>query len=551
MVHNIKDNDSQKGRQILESIVRALIKLIPVAGEAIDQVTFGSKDAIENAELKTIIQDIYKIVVEVNNRGLANISREAETILPEIIVEPNIQSILSKLDNLSQESFSELIELMIQIQINISKNDDFIKSFAESLQQIQGLQNQAIAEVQKTKSSQMHLENLLIGRLEKLEAMIEQLAQSKSPLPRYDLQTIYKELDDIEVSYLVDTSFNLVNVSNLIQSKYKIEWAVDFSELHGYARAPFSYVSNIRRPPDLYAGFRIFLFKRLDQPLYILPPTTIEINKYLERIRLNFMDRLDALQVRFLRRLRELPYGDKLKTWENHFVREYNFNSIPPFFEELRRFRPNPVSMMSNFIDAHVLALINEYNIRENNNLNRLGLITSSPTMLRIVYDRLRKKYPTICKGLYVSEQPLIINPYIYSALRYIMASEKRVNSLLSYSADLSSYTLNIKNKFGDIRSWLENPTVQSLGQVVFEVQNIRKSLVSIDEITHPFHDEVVSVQVEDYKNVPQENPTKSFKIVYEESLTKSLSVVSDLMSYFNPMDEAFKPFRDFRPETE
>ncbi len=534
-----KNSGNKKGKQILESIVRALIKLIPVAGESIDQATFGSKDAIEDAELHEMVQVIYKIVTEIYQRDLPNTNLKLETILEEIILMPRIQDIQLELNNISEETLDRLIGLIVQLQVDVAENNEVIESFTESINHVQDLQNRAIKEAQESRTSQKEFENQLFERLEKLETKLEQLTMSKSPLPSRDLKDISRELEHIEVDYLVDTSMNLVIASNLIQSNYEFEWAVDFSELHGYARAPFSDYKTLRKT-DLYAGFRVYLFKSSDSPLYILPPTEIEIRQFLESTKLSFMNRLNANQVLFLRRLREILYHSNIKRWVITSNTKYDLNYTPLAYEYFQRFRPLAVNINSSFIDAHVASFINEHNNKQDN--NRLGFITSSTTFLHVIQRMIELD---VYQGLYISSQSIVINPYIYTVLLYVKSNQQRLKSLLDCTAH-AEITTKIKKKFSDIRLWLSKPTINSLEMVMLEIQHIRDSLIDVSKVTRPFHEEVIDAQLKDYKDLLQNNSTQYFKQTFDKALSESLSITTDLVSYLKPIDDALKPFRDF-----
>lgn len=268
----------QKGTQILESIVRALIKLIPVAGEAIDQATFGSKDAIENAELHETIKEIYKIVLEVSEQNKGTVKKGTETILPKVLISPNAPKIIAKLENISSQDLDTLIQIMLQIQSSLSETSETISIFRTSVENIQLQQQKTVEQLGDTKITLQNIENSILERLNRLEDMV----LKKSFYNLQDLQEIYEELNALDLSYLEQTSRSLVHASLLVRTGKKIIWALDTSELIGLARAPYN--------TDWHSGFLAFLMQNLEYPLYILPPTELELSHFIERMKINLVN---------------------------------------------------------------------------------------------------------------------------------------------------------------------------------------------------------------------------------------------------------------------
>lgn len=73
---------------ILESVVRSLVRLLPFAGSALEQAIFGTKDAIQSAELRSTVEEIRSIVIAF--QATLTPVRESSTQEPRSVVEDTI-----------------------------------------------------------------------------------------------------------------------------------------------------------------------------------------------------------------------------------------------------------------------------------------------------------------------------------------------------------------------------------------------------------------------------------------------------------------------------
>lgn len=511
-------DSKQKGRQILESIVRALIKLIPVAGEAIDQATFGSKDAIENAELRAMIQDIYKIVLHVRERDALKVSHNIETILPQVFLTHQAQAIMSKLDDISPHTLDQLIRIMIQVQSNLPENSETLRTFKASIEYVQSQQRQVVEQLNHTKASLQKTEDLILQRLNRLEEMV--LRKSSQYVSISYLDEIDKELDTLDFSYLEHTSQNLVHASRLIKSYKNILWAIDTRELIGYARAPFN--------PDLYSGFLDFLMQNLDQTLYLLPTKEWELRKLVEFMKLNLINGTNFEISSILRTIRNLFIAGKIGVWNNTSSVNYDPGDIEPFMYRLadsRRLNDPNIR-----IDAHVLAHISNYNGTDSTTKQRLGFITRSLSMLSIGQNQ-------DFRNLQMDGCSLIVNPYTMAALIYTL-KEERVTTLFDYAKQPANISA-IREKLQKIRSLMFTGAGSGLEPIILEIREIRRSVFSLTQYAYRFHDKIADIQTTTYVDKSWSNSAQDFRETYKRIGEDTLSVLSDIESYLKPFRNA------------
>jgi len=272
---------------VVSSLVQACLKYAGPWGEAINQALFGTIDKLENAEIKTILEDIRKILrdnIELESSDCDSNAALLEKVLLALdAFSERISPIEKQLSTLNNLSISALRAFLFSSESNkenhallselLRKFDDYFSSSSTTLDYIA-----------KTTDETYKL-------LKDLYNMI-----SKAPLPpkssvAFDHQRLHRNLRSFNHS---NTLREFANFLTSLHAGLAIEaildpvlltnciFTIDFSEIYRYIFPPIS--------PSVQDSCSAYILDKPIRPLYLLPPSLGKLERVVSSFRSPFSD---------------------------------------------------------------------------------------------------------------------------------------------------------------------------------------------------------------------------------------------------------------------
>src|SRR5437016_1565615 len=106
-------------RLILESLIRAGVKSLPIVGSGLDQAYWGTKDAVAKAELRSLVETILSNVNEIRNSVQDPRPEDIASITEVMLSRSDVQSAIDRLDRANASTLKILVGVRTTAWISI------------------------------------------------------------------------------------------------------------------------------------------------------------------------------------------------------------------------------------------------------------------------------------------------------------------------------------------------------------------------------------------------------------------------------------------------
>jgi len=554
-------------RLIAEQILRGAIKLIPVAGDAVEQVTFGVKDAISDAELRKIVDNIYT-EVKARAGGAHDFSdAQIEQITAVLLDKPRIQQAVAELQSVSASTRRSLTRLLLEAQQESRATRETVEGFQGAVLELRSILDTVQQGLQRKQASEHDKFSRLRDQLDR----IEQALHTDVRAGRTSLEQIYQGLSRLDTGTLMAAGQSIETATYLSARDLNIRLTVDLSEIWGYAFAPFR-----SDPAD---AFDVFVFRRRTEPLYLLPGTVSELLRHMHRLHTNLLDygrarrRAEQTLSRFekmtkvgwtefvstasapdayalhlvgtaasrlsspLSRMLQLLEGGSFSPWPDTLSWGSEIEEARRvILERLHRYRPG--KPVSNSVDAINLAQIAALNSTAPEQHMRTGHLSRSPLLRRVAQQLLSSRR---MPALGVGQSCLVVDPYSWAIQTYLSDLDLTPcrAPLLRDSRSIQSLAHLIR----DVGQWLEDPRDDAVDVLVQSMKKCRSALVEVSNVLGPFHADVVDEEVSDFSRCIGDRGSAMWEARFNEAREEVLNILNDLLAWLEPLRDAYQPF--------
>lgn len=268
---NADQGSTTHGRRTLKivatALLRAGIKAVPLVGSALDQATFGVKDAFSSAEVRDILSRMLSILEHYRMTPVAA-DKESQHIVAELMDHPEASELIARLDTASACTRMVLAKVLMELENQLNSTNELMIDVHGIVSSVEDATHQTLELV---RDSHSRLDAQYSQIKEALNAISEALDGPRVP-PERTLFALFRLLDDLETAPL-QRAARAVRSSLQHFSRSAGAITVDFAVMHQYAYAPF------RR--NVEQSFSVAAFHISRQPVYILPGTIREVNNFL------------------------------------------------------------------------------------------------------------------------------------------------------------------------------------------------------------------------------------------------------------------------------
>lgn len=561
---------------IVDGIYKSILSLIP-GGEAIKELKFGIKESIENAELREIIESVYKEIknIFITNSEINIKQISTEQIITLLLKKPFAEPIISKLDKANSALLYSLAIYQKCIMRLNNKIDLIDNKLSETIKMMTSDRGNFIDILNRNLNEKYLIENEIIQINSKLDLIINQHNSYSHTPDEKSLHEIVKNLRSIDDKIILSEANNLKHAFEIYDThKMGTDYilSVDFSELYNYAYAPFN--------ENILSAYSVYLFNKINEPIYILPGGISEL-KYHLNITFNhfinyhdlkenltnklkhilahsdspkavkfFISKLNSSELSLLinsafnkneplHRLNKLLKSGLIKTWDTkkHDLKEYQeiFEHAFQLFTISR-----PLMDRNNMNDAFNIAIIAQYNSNIVND-KLLYHITSSYNMIKIANNfispsfRLKKNPKKYISCIYLN--------HTWSWLIHILNNnfdESNIDNILSSLHDFDE----IRNS---IIEAIKKDKINILTSVIRRLFHYRESLEHFKLISSPFQKSILKIEQEDFWGEDTIYSINDFINKFEDVYENIMFTIKDILSYLEPLEESYKPFSDLK----
>ncbi len=285
-------------RIVVECLLRSGAKLIPFAGSAVHQATFGIKDAFAQANTRRIIEAIYQELQGLGDELPSELTPDdIDRVVDGLLAHSHVRALVEELENASATTLKALAHLT---RVLARRTEDIVE-LAERVDSRLGL---LTAVHRRREESAERFESDLMDQLRSIHERVDQVFQHLGPPSHWERAPLYllvRQLSDClpQAGVLVSAARRLDTAAVLLDSGRDLETTVDCSEIYAFCFSPWSL-------QDDEAPLLEYLFSASETPFYLLPDTIYELHGIITR-RLNAFLDYRAVKKRFLERTSRRP----------------------------------------------------------------------------------------------------------------------------------------------------------------------------------------------------------------------------------------------------
>jgi hypothetical protein len=543
------------GPTVARSIVRALIKSIPLAGAGLDEIAFGIQDSISNQELRKLVEEILRLCQDHRDNLAVGLS---DQIAKELLGRPEIKKLIEKLDTQKDEARLAVSALLVKLDQQTRVAEKIAIDMKKSFTMIESRFDSLISEIRQNHSSFQQKYEYTLRSLEAFRK--KSFSDSRADLTLRELRQRLLNQDSRAVSLTAQCLGDALSNPGLKNCIVTL----DFTEIYRYAHSPFSI--------NPLSAFSVYLLTASDLNLFMLPSSVSEMSTYFQSAYNKYIDPA-SVRERIIDKLSHLFDSKRKAGTASSKHPFYAFEDVVTAFghdqspikrmrrllkKRLQKFdKPLPEakdvqghytvvtkalskayphqSTVARHIDAWNLALIGFFNSTAEAHDQRLIHVSGARSILH-VQEFLKREYRD---EFGLQNGPLVVHPCSLAYLNCIQHNKvPRLQLNLLTDGALLDY-----RQFWAMA--IDSPSGLTLQQAKDTLSRILYVLEGLGPIVYPCHRQVFDAELRDLVGCTSTVGCTLWERDFDQSYKDIIEVIVGLQDYIEPAAKAMEPFME------